>query len=525
MSKHNRKVVETAYCQVNSISRNEVYKPEHQRIINKALTDVWSYPGLFPNENEALQDRRLDLTGPANGSVTDLAQHFKELYPTEFENMTGWQVIFTMYNRMNSSEPIHNAAAEVPVNAAEVEKEEGLSDISHDSIIKEEKETNNMNEATQATLADLNAAEAGLSSAGTDVTMREGAMPAATEDAKASMQAVKAALDEQNAERVAYTKNAFVQEIVLAKPQAKEIAVAGSDAVGIVANPEKAFSDFCEKTGAKVDSATGNVTFSKVPTDSIDKAKEIYDYLKEVQVAPEKTCAVYFSESMGTIKGYKLVDDKGGAGIYIKPADLLTTIFDRTVGLLRTSQEGVQIQARKAKKQNTKGKKGTGTARNNAANFSGIASVAITNKKDALASMGTYHKEIIKDEKEVRSGMKSAMSCKFFRQLPDENGEAKIGTYRIPLKVEQYKLDILDKDKEVLGTMSAGVGNQVAPIDLNNEDAIRKMVGEFTEMAAQAAAKGLGGEDSFFAAIRTSAAEFVAKEAEAQAADMAGVEL
>ena len=524
MSKQNKKVVETAYCQVNSISRNDVNKAEHQRIIQTALTDVWSYPGLFPDENEALQDRRLDLTGPSNGNATDLAQYFKELYPKQFDSMTSWQVVFTMYNRMNSSEPIHK---DVEVSqASEVEKEEELSDTSNYSSMKKEKENKTMNEHAAQTLEDLGALEAGLSTGGTDVVLREGAMPAAGEDVKASMQAVKNALEEQNAERVSYTKNAFVQEIVLNKPNAKEVAVAGKDATGIVSNPEKAFGDFVEKTGAKVDEATGNVSFSRVPADSIEKAKEIYDFLKEVQTAPEKTCAVYFSDSVGSIKGYKLVDDKGGAGVYIKPADLLNLIFNKTVGLLRTSQEGVQIQARKAKKQNTRGTKGTGTARNNNANaFSGIASVAITNKKDAIEHMSSFQKEIVKDETEVRSGMRSVMSCKFYRQLPDENGEAKVGTYRIPLKVEQYKLEIIDKEKEVLGTGAAGNGSQVTPINLDDTDAITKMLGEFAEMAANAAAKGIGGEDSFLASVRNAAADVVAKETEAQVSDMAGVEL
>lgn len=527
MLKVNKKAIELAYCQINGVSKSAVKEEQHQRIVTTALEDVWSNSALFPNENEALRDKRLDMEGPSNGEVTELAQHFTELYPDDFTGLSAWAIIFTMYNRMNGSQPSHKEAdstEEKESTATEVVKEEGSSDKTK---ILNEKELNTMEmqDTKAANLEELAKIEAGLSTSGTaDVNMVSGSMPSA-DNFKATIGEAKNAIEKSKNERVNFTKNALVTEFVLAKPSAKEIAVDGEKAMGVVADPEKAFSTFCEKAGVEI-SPNGEVSFTNVVAATYEQAKTIYDALKEAKENPEKQFKVFFSTSTGTIKGFKHVDDKGGAGVYIKAQDLISLIMNKAAGLMRTSDPNVQVQVRKARVTNKKGNKGTGTAKSkDTKSFAGIASIAISNKKEGIERLATYHKELVKDDIDMRSGMKSELSFKYYRGDMDEDGNRKTGTWRIPLKVKQYGLDIIDKDKEVLGTMNAGVGATVSPINLDDMDALTGMIGELTELAALASVRGVGPEDSLFGRIRKGAAEIAAEDAKKQAEELEGVVL
>ena len=95
----NKEAIEMAYASVNAVRKEDIKKEEHQKIISSALSDVWSYSGLFEKETEDLRETRLGLDGPENGEAGELSGHFIKLYP-ELKKLSAWEVIFTMYNKL-----------------------------------------------------------------------------------------------------------------------------------------------------------------------------------------------------------------------------------------------------------------------------------------------------------------------------------------------------------------------------------------------------------------------------------------
>ena len=517
----NKKIAELAYCNVNGITKAEVKNAEHQQIISTALTDVWTYEGLYEGENDALRDKRLDLESPASGNVTDLAQHFKELYPDELSGQVGWAVIFIMYNKLKGSKLGQEASEpKVEEEVVSTQSDEGSSENKTNKL----KEATTMANVTEQNLSSLEQLDQDLQT-NNESDVNVGTNLPASGDMKAAYAVAQQKYQDEQKERLAFTKNSKVTEFVLAKPAAVKIAVDGENAKGIIGDVDKVFADFCKKAGVEYDAA-GNPSFTNVTPDSFDAARAMYDALKAAKEDPGKEFDVYFSKSNGTIKGYKFVDDKGGAGTYIKVQDMIDIIINKAFGIITTPVKGVQLQICKARRQSTNGKKGKGTQKaKDKQGYAGIASIRVSEKKAALEQMGSFWKEIDEKNTDMLPGMKSDMSIRYYRDVTEGDDEKKVGTWRIPLKVKQYKLEIKDKAKEELGTGVSAVGAGAVAINVDDENAMKNLMNDLTEIAAMAAVRGLGGENSAFGEIRKAAEAKVAAEAQSEADELAGANL
>lgn len=517
--KNNRKVLELAYSQVNNVSKSELENREHQEAIDKALTSVWSYEGLYDGENETLRERRLDLDSPKDGECTELAQHFKELYPEEFMGEPAWSIIFTMYNRMKilSNEETGEGSGSISSETVELA---GNSDTNN-TILKNEKEKETMakfdSKASEMNGESLDELQAAISTKGLGSDIDAGAKPVATN--KVTIDEARKSLEKDQAERLNTTKSTIVEKVVKSGPKATERAVAGEQASGTVSNPEATFAKFCEKFGADV--STGEVRFKNVAPGSQEDALAIYNALLKAKEDPEAVFPAYISKNEGTIKGVKVVDGKGEVS-YLTLKDLITFIATKAMGVLNTPDPAVQLQLQKARKTSSKKSAGTGLAKKTPEGLKGIATVRFTDRKKAVSDMAVNHKELDKTDVAARAGFKSVMKAQYIRHKATEDGEDTVQTYRFPLNVEQYGLVVVDEAmKAIYGDGSRGIGNVVAPIDITESENLSKMLNEIIGVVAEAAASGVQGD--FFDAIRTNADKAQSADVAAMAGEYEGV--
>lgn len=534
-TKSENKFAELAYCQVNKITKAEVKKPEHQQIIQNALKELWAYEGLYPSETEAQKEHRLDLESEVEeGNAWGLSVHFKELYPEELETVTGWSVIFQMYNKLighkvgdvSTADTEKDEAVAVPTEVSSENKNNKLKeakDMAKENVMENE------NTKAQENLKTLENLEQNLNTSGyakdTDVKTDEN-LPASG-NMKAAYSAAQEKYKNQRVDREAFMKNSKVTELVLSSDSAENIAVNGKEAKGTLKDYDKAYADFCTKTGLTHDEA-GNPTFPNVPEAHKEAALVMYNALKEAKEDKAKEFDVYFSKSTKPIKGFKFMDAKGGAGSYMSIQQITDLILEKSLGLLNTPVAGVQIQLHKTEPKTNKktGSKGKGTAKTTGAKkgYQGIVSVRISDRNTAMEKMKSYWKEIIKSETVVADGFKSDLALKYYGE-PNEDNERKVLTWRLPLNVLQYKLEITDEAKKALGDGSRSVGKQTAAINIADEKAMKKLLDDMIAVTAQAAQRGLGGESSVFAEIRSGMKEISAAEEQKEQDELGATDL
>lgn len=516
-----QKTLELAYMQVNNVPKGELKKQEHQDIIGKALTQVWSYEGKFPGENDILQERRLELDSPRDGQVSELAEHFKELYPQEFRGEASWRIIFVMYNRMKALE--QDEDIEVSGNLTiDDNSTDGDSDIPNNNISNEEETKEMAKFETPASLQNeqsLEALTASINSKAVGGDIDTASSPVAVN--AATIQSVRDSLKDDKDRRLHTTKTTVVEKVVKSGPKAVERAVSGEEAKGTISNPEAALQKFNEKFGTEVDPATGVVTFKNVIPGGHDDAMKMYTELVAAKADPEKQFQAYISKSEGSIKGVKIVNEKGEP-VYKTIKELVTFIATEAMGILNTPDSAVQLQLQKARKTTSRKSTGAGLDKKKPEGLSGIATVRFTDRKKAMEVMAENHKELDRNDVQERSGFKTELCAKYIRRKSTEDGEDTTMTYRAPLLVSQYGLVVTsDELKEVFGDGSRGIGNVVTPIDITDEDSLTKMLAEITTVVAEAAANGV--EGGIFDAIRANVDKAQAADKAAQAADFSEV--
>lgn len=518
-SKNNKdKIVVAAYCQVNNVLKKDVNGAEHQKIISTALTEVWSYDGLYPGENDKLKVARLEMDSPADGEYSELAIHFRKLYPDEFEELSAPAVIFSMYNRMkdlgtkSEAEPAESVAAEPEVTES--------SDTSNKSFIKEEeKETKIMSE--QKHLLNLGDVEAQMNgTTGADITIN-GAMP--VQASKATLDAVADKFNETAEKRKQYTAKTTIEKLVVGSPCLKDRLVSKDEVIyGTIKEPEKVKASFVKKFDVKVDE-NGAVTFGAVAAGSEADALQLYNDICAACEDPSKQFAVKVGDSMGTIKGVQIMEAGEQSARLITMAELTDILINKAMYVLNTPDPEVQAQVAKARSSQSTATSGSGiqkTKKTNKNPYAGVASVKVIGRNKA-GNMVTYHKTMT-DEKDILGGLKSEVSAKYYKGSADQLSEKKVLTFRIPLQAEQFVTKV--DDPAMLAAFGAGTGlagTQVA-IDINDESALNAIANDIIGAIADAAATGREGK--LFDAIRESAANAEQASADKQAEDFGGLE-
>lgn len=507
----NKISMETAYANVNTIKKEELKNKEHQKVMSSALTDLWSYKGFFPNENKQLQDARFSMESPEHGEAGELSEHFKQLYK-DLEGLNPWEIIFTMYNKMKDLISVET----------DTDKE------SSDKLNKEKEK----NMTGTEKLSDLDELEKEMNSQGVDslLNTKSNVREENTEATKEQKAASVRNMADTRAARVTVSQNAVIDKVVIARPPAVNVCVSGMNAKGVLSNPDKALEDFRRKTGLSEDD-NGAPIFKNIPnTDvAIEAATQMYNAIKAAQVDPTKEFEVHFSKSLGAVKGFLWSQENT-----ITPVtdnEMKEILITKACGFLTFPDKNLQVQVKKANARNrTAAEKGIGTDKREEQkgrkdSLSGIVTIGFTDRAAVFKDYRLYHKDIIENEKEIRGGLKTEMSCVYWKDKVDGEADRKQGTFRLPLKVEQYKLAVTNPDLLYFGTGEGGVGAKLAPIDVSNAEAISAKLKDLAEIAALAAEAGVGSEGSIFDDIRKQAATMEAEEMQKEAADVGMVTL
>lgn len=521
------------YCAVNMITdKSEVNKSEHQKIINGALMDVWSYQGLFKGETEETKAKRLALSSPKEGSVTELAQHFKGLPGTAYEFATpSWFVIFTQFNQMNESKEGSASSVETTSESLHVDSSDrGTQRITESSVDSSDKNNSTEGEKemaeNSATIQQLmeaeeraNAgyAEVAAKTEGTGVETKPVQSSAAM---KAASEAAMAHLEKERAERLAFSKSAVVKKIVWAKQPAEKILVEGEKAQGTIANPDAVYKTFEEKFDpAKGDN--GEITFkgAKPGMENQQRAMDLYNAIQAAKADPNKKFEAYVTKNLGTPKGAIISLPNGTEEVYSRKS-ITQLLLDKSAGFVKASDPNIEIRVSKAqpKRQKPTGAKTVGNVREEKKSndvFRGVLTLQFVNVKEAYETMAVFHREMT-GETENGKGIKSKLSASYTRAAKTTSGDPQYGTWRIPLVTQQYKLTVKDSKLQQVFGDGTTVGQRATPTDVNDEKAMADLFTELSGIQAQLAINNVGGEGSLMDKIREDISASAEKELKAQ---------
>lgn len=305
----------------------------------------------------------------------------------------------------------------------------------------------------------------------------------ATETSVLGMKTATNIVKDGFAKREDYSKHAVATKVVLVKPEAGKILVEGQASVGTIINIQKQFETFCEKFG--VIESNGDVTFEKAAPGNTENAKKLYNMFKEAMADATKTFPVYVSTASPAIKGYMVAESEGKAGVPKLAAEALDEIMNKAAGFISFPDKSIQLRYRQAtRRSNGNGNKGKGTATKKNV-YSGIVSLAITNKATAVEKYSEFYKTVT-TEVEKSTRFKSAESAKYIKEEATEGNKAKTATFRIQLETNVYKLAVTNSVlKDAWGESTGAAGRTVEPINIKD---IEKITSDLSSILAQAAA-------------------------------------
>lgn len=504
MAKIKKGAIDSAYMRIMGISKDEMNKPEHQKVIDTALKDVWGYDGLFDGEDDRLRDKRLDMTGPEIGEVSELANHFRKLYPQETKNMTGWEIIFFVRSRMND-EAVENESVEQVKVSIETQAETAESSDTKNNI-SQVKENETM--GTQA-FDELKSKLSGTSAA---------AKPGVDTNYKNSS---RDAIMKQEVARKANSEGTVITAIVVATRKLSERCVDAENAMGTVKNVDKALTTFEQKTGAR-DLGDGTYVYDNVLPSDVDDAKAVHEALKKAKADPSFELKVNMGTGNGTAKGVKLTKANGETKL-LPNKKLTNFILMETGGFLKSTKEGAFVKIALV---SPKGKASDQLTSEKATEVSSVAALKWQERSKLMEDSQAvlYEKEVIKSEHSKASGAKSELKVRYKTDKLTTKGEPKMQTYRIPLEVDMYKTEVIDEEIKAAFPQGSGtLGRKL--MDLNNADDVKALGEEVIKIYAVMAENGIN--DPAFAetleAIRAGAAEAEQTEGKEAAAEFAGV--
>jgi hypothetical protein len=293
--------------------------------------------------------------------------------------------------------------------------------------------------------------------------------------------AAKKVVESTQMDRINYSKNAKIGKVLITAIDREKKAVQGRASMGYVSNPKKAFDTFVSKTGCTVED--GVVKFSKLHSSQLhDDAVKMYNLLKSAIDTPDTQVEPYFGKEGAvvpvSIKGI-VIDDPAKQEITLAQKDIAAHILQHAFLFLNVdSKSNAQFQLDAA------------TSRAGAAPKKSYV-VRVANKSELIEdeSVVVYVKKILTTVSESRTGFKSALSVSCNSSKPDAQGNPKKVTWRIPLEVEQYEVEVVDKYSDLF---KSGVGNTVKPMNAATEADITNIVDKITNMIAAEATKSSG---------------------------------
>lgn len=290
--------------------------------------------------------------------------------------------------------------------------------------------------------------------------------------------AAKKVVEATQTDRINYSQKSKVTKVLITAIDREKKATQGRASMGYVSSPKKAFETFVSKTGCTVED--GVVKFSKLHSSQLhDDAVKMYNLLKAAMEDPQTKVEPYFGKDGQavpvSIKGI-VIHDVAGAEETLAQKDIAAHILQHAFLYLNVdSKTEAQFQLDAAT-----------TRQGSTPKKSYVVRVA---NKAALVedeSVCVYVKKITSNVSESRSGFKSALSVSCNSSKLDAQSQPKKITWRIPLDVEQYEVEIVDQYKDLF---KSGVGNVVKPMSASTEADIAKIVGTITNMIAAEANK------------------------------------
>lgn len=298
------------------------------------------------------------------------------------------------------------------------------------------------------------------------------------EVSKTDKAAAKKVVEATQTDRINYSNKTKITKVLITAIDRAKKAVQGTAAMGYVSSPKKALDTFIAKTGCSVED--GVVKFSKLHESELhDNAVNMYNLLKAAETDPKTQVKPYFGKDNDgvpvSIKGI-VIHDVGGEEQMLAQKDIAAHILQHAFLYLNVdSKTDAQFQLDAA------------TTRAGSTPKKSYV-VRVANKKDLVEdeSVCVYVKRITEQKSDSSSGFKSALSVSCNSSKLDANSKPKKITWRIPLDVEQYEVEVVEEYKDLF---KSGVGNVVKPMSASTEADIAKIVGTITNMIASEATK------------------------------------
>lgn len=332
---------------------------------------------------------------------------------------------------------------------------------------------NKPKEETQMNAIDKLAQEAGQTGVGSHVGTN------VQEVSKNDKAAAKKVVEATQMDRINYSKHAKIKKVLITAIDREKKAVNGRASMGYVSNPKKALDTFISKTGCTVED--GVVKFSKLHSSQLhDDAKAMFELLNAAVADPSTQVQPYFGKEGSSvpvsIKGI-VIDDPSNQEMTVAQRDVAAHILQNALLYLNVdSKSNAQFQLDAAVPRAGQAPKKSYVVR-------------VANKADLLEdeAVCVYVKRILDKVSESRTGFKSALAVSCNSSKPDAQGNPKKVTWRIPLEVEQFEVEIVDQYSDLF---RAGVGNTVKPMSADSEADISNIVEKITTMIAAESSKG-----------------------------------
>lgn len=333
------------------------------------------------------------------------------------------------------------------------------------------KSNSNSKEETKMDAIQQLAQEAGQTGVGNSTTN-------VAEVSKNDKAAAKKVVEATQTDRINYSQKSKITKVLITAIDRAKKATQGTAAMGYVSSPKKAFDTFISKTGCTVEE--GVVKFSKLHSSQLhDDAVKMYNLLKTAIDNPQTEVAPYFGkegqEVPVSIKGI-VIHDVANAEHTLAQKDIAAHILNHAFLYLNVdSKTDAQFQLDAA------------TTRAGSTPKKSYV-VRVANKKELVEDnqVCVYVKNITNKVSESKSGFKSALSVSCNSSKLDAQSQPKKITWRIPLDVEQYEVEVVEEYKDLF---KSGVGNVVKPMSASTEADIAKIVGTITTMIAAEATK------------------------------------
>jgi hypothetical protein len=439
-----------------------------QEYISRVPHNVFS--GKFYTRYEKLFEigrlNKIGYLGNSN-SEPELEPEFKN---EELEELEEEKVVSTGEtkdeegNFNNEMEKQTNSVVEPTLNS------EAVTIDKNNNILEEEKRMSNAIEQLQQ--------EAGMVGVGTNVITD----PNLGVDAN-SRAAARELVENESKERMNYSEKATINKVLTVGIKREEKAVQGRATMGKVSNAAKALEKFKTITG--FDEVNGAISFKYLhASQTQDDAMKVYNELLSAIADPNHLVKPFYGrEDMDapiTIKGI-VIDTPDKKEIQLSQKDIASHILQNCMLLLKvggTSGAQFQIDAAKPKK-GAQPKKSYVVRIANKANLLDDTTVCIPVK--------LVNREVMADS---RTPFKSELAVAVYSQnaASQAGGEKKKITWRIPLDVEQFKVDIVQDYSELFA--NAGVGRSTPSISLEDAANVEKAMETLANITAAEISKG-----------------------------------